>query len=83
MGVLAGERWVVADVKDDPGAFVFGEPRGLVGAVGEEEQEDYAEENRGDAFDKKEPLPAAKAEVAIEVEEWACDEACDDGAERQ
>ena len=67
---------------DDPGAFVFCEPLGLLRAVGEEEQEDYAEKNRGDAFDEEQLLPAAKAEVAIEVEEWTCDEASDDGAER-
>ena len=64
-------------------ALVFGEPLSLMWTVGKEEQEDYAEQNGRDAFDEEEPLPAAEAEVAVEVEEWACDEACDNGAEGQ
>ncbi len=78
-----GERGIVVDVVDDPGALVFGEPLGLLGAVGEQVEEGDAEEDRWDAFDEEEPLPAAEAEVSVEVEECAGDEAHEDEAERQ
>ena len=67
------------DLAEDPVALVFGEPFGLGGTVGEKEEEGDAEKDGRHTFDEEEPLPAAKAELAIEVEKCAGDESHEDG----
>ena len=68
------------DVAEDPVALVFGEPFGVGGSVGEKEEEGDAEKDGGYAFDEEEPLPAAKAELSIEVEKRAGDESHEGGS---
>ncbi len=80
LGVAGG---VLVDVAEDPLALVFAEPFGLGGSVREKKVEGDAEKDGGHAFDEKEPLPAAKAELAVEVEERAGDESHEGGAEGQ
>src|SRR5437773_3073069 len=71
---------VLMDVAEDPLALVFAEPFGLGGGVGEKEEEDHAEKNGRHALDEKEPLPAAEAELAVEVQKRAGDESHEGGA---
>ena len=80
--------WVVAEGvsltwSDDPETLVVGEPFGLGGSVGEKDEEGNAEKHCGQAFDEEEPLPAAQAEVSIEIEKRAGDESHEDRAEWQ
>jgi hypothetical protein len=67
VAMMGGFRGGSADLPDYPEALVFGEPFGVGRSVREKEEEGYAEKNCGQTFDEKEPLPAAKAELAIEV----------------
>src|SRR5437763_960600 len=53
----------------EPLAFFGGEPRCIGGGVGEEEEDEHADGDAGEAFEEEEPLPAAQVGDAVELEE--------------
>src|SRR5208282_1367438 len=50
-----------------PGFFLYGEPSGLVGTVGQHLQNDDAEQDGRQALEQKQPLPARQSEFAIQA----------------
>src|SRR5947209_3079163 len=64
-------------------AFFGGEPAGIFGAIGEEEESDEAQADGGEAFGEEEPLPVVEAQRALvgEVEDVAAEGIADDAGD--
>ena len=81
LAVSMGRRCVALDGGEDGVALRAGEPGRVGGAVRQQEEEGDAEDNRRQAFDQEEPLPAAQAEMSLEPHQRAGERAHHDGAD--
>ena len=83
-GVLASGQFQVLfmiELFQEEGFFFGGEPVGLAGVIGEQEGDSQTEEDGGNSFENKKPLPGLEAGPAIRgLEDKARDGTTDDAS---
>ncbi len=83
-GVLAGRQFLMLfmiELFQEEGFFLGGEPVGFAGVIGEEKGDSQTEEDGGNSFENKKPLPGLEAVPAIgSLEDKSRDGATDDAS---